>query len=57
MGPRTDPCGTPMGDWKVEDLELPIETNCRRLERYDRNQERAKPWMPKEVSSLFRKSV
>ena len=36
MGRRTDPCGTPMDDRKVGDLELPIETNCRRLERYDR---------------------
>ena len=53
MGLRTDPCGTPIGEDVIGDLEFPMEANWRRFDKYELNQERAMPVIPKEVLSLF----
>ena len=46
IGPSTDPCGLPVGEGKMGDLEFPMKTNWQRLNRYEANPERATPWIP-----------
>ena len=45
MGPRTDPCGTSIGEDVIGDLEFPMEANWQRFDKYELNQERAMPVM------------
>ena len=53
MGPRTDPCVTTIGEDVIGDLEFPMETNWRRFDKYELNQESAMPVIPKDVFESF----